>query len=134
VIVAIALLAASLLSLSGLLVQARRQVAAGREHSLALARARDVAEHVGARSVRETVEALGCDAGEPTCRATSGDGEAPAFLAVAEPSLPGASAELLLEALGAPSLREAAAVRMTVRIDWWTGLRARHVSLLVLRS
>ena len=138
VIVALGVLASVLISVAGLLVVGNRLVKSGRGSSLALAVARDILEECDGRSFEGVYTEFGCDAGESTCTV---DTSAPVIPSMAqwkemvEDELFQGFAEVLIESVedGAPALRDSRALRITVRVFWTEGPRARDTRLTTVR-
>jgi prepilin-type N-terminal cleavage/methylation domain-containing protein len=138
VVVALGLLAAVLISISGLFVLARKQVDGGRKHSVALSVARDIMEEMDGWGFRQLYLGYGLDGGAAsyTIDSRTNDAAAPWQGALAA-ELSESHAEILLQAFDGsaspPALSDARAVRVEVRIFWKEGLRPRSLRLAMTR-
>jgi hypothetical protein len=127
------LLAGLLISVAGLLTLGNRQINSGAHTSRALAVARSIVEGLELEAYRQTHASLGCDATLPTCRVGSGQATVEGWHALALASLPAPRVEIRIDAIGAPSLDAAPALRITVAVSWREGPRSRRLRLTTLR-
>ena len=138
VVVALGLLAGVLISISGLFALASRQLDGGRNHSLALAVARDILEEMDGWSYRQVYTGLGSDGSSATLTVDSRvAGPAAKWQAQLAEELVGCHAEIQLDSIvdsGAPpALRDAHAIRVQVTVYWTEGLRQRSARLTAVR-
>lgn len=139
VIIALALLGAVLISLSGLFVLGARQVRSGRDHSIALSVARDIQEEMNGWSFHWQHEAFGVDATQVTATVDSrSPGYASKWQTLLERELQEAHALIELSSVsdaggGPPALQDAEAIRVRVTVFWQEGLRTRSAALAAVR-
>lgn len=138
VVIALGLLAGVLISISGLFVLANRQLDGGRNHSIALSVARDIAEEMDGWGYRQVYSTFGFDG--TACAYTVDsrtNGYAGRWQAELESRLDQSYAEIVIESAvdsgPGPALREARAIRIRITVRWNEGLRPRQVSLATLR-
>ena len=139
VIIALALLGAVLISLSGLFVLGARQVRSGRDHSVALSVARDIHEEMNGWSFRWLHEGLGVDGSGLSATVDTRDtGFAAKWQARLDRDLENAHALIELSSVsdaggGPPALAHAEAIRIRVTVFWDHGLRTRSAELAAVR-
>jgi prepilin-type N-terminal cleavage/methylation domain-containing protein len=138
VVVALGLLAAVLISISGLFVLAHRQVDGGRKHSVALSVARDILEEMDGWSFRQIYLEYGLDGSAASYTIDSRtNGAAAGWQDALAAELSECHAEILLQSLDGsgspPALVDTRAVRVEVGIFWKEGLRPRSLRLAVAR-
>jgi len=138
VVIALALLGAVLISLSGLFVIGARQVRSGRDHSVALSVARDIQEEMNGWSFHWQHDAYGVDASQTTATVDSRDpGYASTWQTLLDRELAGAHAVIELTSVSdggtPPALQDAQAIRVRVTVFWEEGLRTRSASLVAVR-
>jgi prepilin-type N-terminal cleavage/methylation domain-containing protein len=137
VILALALLAAALVSITGLFVMGSGAVESGRTASEALAVARDIHEELEAVSLRQTYEFFGYDGALTSYLIdTRTSLPAAAWQQVLAEKLPNAWATIALESLGPstpPALESTRAIRVSVTVFWTEGARARSIDLAAVR-
>jgi prepilin-type N-terminal cleavage/methylation domain-containing protein len=136
-LVALAILAGSLVALGGVLVEVRRQIAIARMETLALAVARGISEDLGATGFEGLWRELGLDGSVAWARVDARS--APSLSAwppILGRSLGRARAEIDLTTL-APSpgtpLADAHAIRLLVIVTWAEPGRERSVRLATVR-
>lgn len=134
VLAALLLLAGTLLSSAGLSIQAQRGIRAGGRDSLALAAARSVLERLALSSLRQAYSFHGCDLQSAVCTGDAGTPEGDDGPPPFDPALGRTSAELRFDALDAPTLGEASAVRVTLTLAWQAGGRAGRLRLMTVRE
>jgi len=133
-IVALGLLAGVLLSACGLFASAARQVRAGGNVSIALATARTALEELELASFQGVLALLGCDGSLSSCE---GAGTAPAIAlwnVRAGKVLHDGLVEVEVDAVGAPTLLQAPALRIRLRVSWSEGPRRAALVLVAFRS
>jgi Tfp pilus assembly protein PilV len=138
VVVALGLLAGVLISISGLFVLANRQLDGGRNHSMALAVARDILEEMDGWSFAQLYSGLGSDGSSATLAVDSRvAGPASKWQEQLAEELIDCRAEILLESIVdsgmPPALRDAQAIRVQVTVYWKEGLRERSARLTAVR-
>jgi hypothetical protein len=133
VVIALGLLAGLLISVAGLLTLGNRQISSGARASCALAVAQSILEALELEAYHRTYASLGCDATLSTCRVDSGQTTVGDWHALAAANLPDPLVEIGVDAIGAPSLEAAPALRITVAVSWQEGLRSRRLRLTTLR-
>jgi prepilin-type N-terminal cleavage/methylation domain-containing protein len=138
VVVALGLLAAVLISISGLFVLAHKQVDGGRKHSVALSVARDILEEMDGWSFRQLYLEYGEDGSAPSYAIDSRtNASAEDWQQALEAELSECHAEILLQALAEsgspPALADAPAIRIDITVFWKEGLRPRSVRLAMIR-
>lgn len=137
VIVALGLLAAVLLSISGLFLVGDRQVKSGRTHSSALAVARDIVEEMNGWGYVDVYRGFGLSGSASSYTVDTRSNTAAAkWQQALDRDLQGSYALIGLESIAdgaAPALDAATAVRVTVTVFWNEGLRARSVQLATVR-
>jgi len=134
--VAFGLLAALLLSISGLFVLGGRQIRSGREATEALAVAQGIVEQMGGWGFRQTYELFGVDAGVSTATVTTrANTFASRWQRRIDETLPEGHAAITIESLGdgPPALGVTRALRVTVAVHWREGLRRRRIRLVFVR-
>ena len=137
VVVALGLLAAVLISISGLFLLSNRQVHSGRTQSTALAVARDLIEEMNGWAYRDVYGSFGLSG---SAVAYTVDSRFNTFAAkwqqALDADLQGGYALIDLESIAdgaAPPLNDARALRVTVTVAWKEGLRSRTVQLATVR-
>jgi prepilin-type N-terminal cleavage/methylation domain-containing protein len=134
--VAIGLLAALLLSISGLFVFGGRQIRSGRAATEALAIAQGIVEQMNGWGFRQTFELLGVEGDRSNGTVST------RTLAIAsewqrriDERLPGGDGVIEIASLGPgpPPFDTARAIRVTVTVRWREGLRHRRVRLAWVR-
>jgi prepilin-type N-terminal cleavage/methylation domain-containing protein len=138
VVVALGLLAAVLISVSGLFVLAQRQVDGGRKHSVALSVARDILEEMDGWGFRQLYLEFGFDGSATSYIADSRSNDVAAdWQEALSAELKNSYAEILIESLddagSPPALEEARSIRLQVTVHWTEGLRSRSVRLAAVR-
>ena len=123
-IVAVGLLATVILTAAGLLAMGNRQVASAGHLTRASILAESTLAQLTAGSRRLLLDRLGCDPVAAGCLV-----DAPS-----SSELPRSAIELSLTALAGPSLGDALALRISVRVTWTEGLRERRLQFTTLRS
>jgi hypothetical protein len=136
--VALGLLAAVLISISGLFVLAHKQVDGGRKHSVALSVARDILEEMDTWSYRQLYLNYGLDGSAADYTIDSRTSSvAESWQRALEAELNECHAEIVLQSLddggGPPALRNAHGLRVQVTVFWKEGLRPRKVRLAMAR-
>jgi prepilin-type N-terminal cleavage/methylation domain-containing protein len=138
VVVALGLLAAVLISVSGLFVLAHRQVDGGRKHSVALSVARDIMEEMDGWGFRQLYLEYGFDGSASSYMADSRTNDVAAgWQDALDAELHSSYAEILVESLdegaGPPALTAARCIRIQITVHWMEGLRPRSVRLASVR-
>jgi len=139
VIVALALLGGVLISLSGLFVIGTQQVDGGRDHSMALAVARDILEETNGWGYRWLYDGFGVTATQNLALIdTRSPGYAAQWQSILDEQLRDAHAEIELRSItdggGAPpAFEHATAIRIQVTVFWSQGPRTRSLSLTAVR-
>jgi type II secretory pathway pseudopilin PulG len=137
-VVALGLLAGVLIAISGLFTLANQQLDGGRNHTVALAAAKDIVEEMNGWGFRQVWTAYGFDgsAASYTVDSRTNAFAAP-WQAALENRLSHCHAEIVVESVTdtgpGPALRDAAAVRLRVTVFWSEGPRGRSVSLATVR-
>jgi hypothetical protein len=137
-VVALGLLAGVLLSIAGLFAIADRQLEGGKNHTVALATARDILEEMDAWGYEQIYQTFGLDgsASAYTVETTSNP-YAAKWQPQLEDELGGCSASITIESAvesgTPPALRDARTIRIRVTVSWTEGPRARSVSLVTVR-
>lgn len=137
-VVALGLLAAVLIAISGLFVLANRQLDGGRNHSVAISVARDILEETESWGYRQVWTAFGFDGAAASYTVDSRVNAAAAqWQAALDAELLDGRAEIRLESVAeggpGPALRDALAFRVQVTVFWNEGLRERSVRLTAVR-
>jgi prepilin-type N-terminal cleavage/methylation domain-containing protein len=140
VIIALALLGAVLISLSGLMTLGNRQVNSGRTQTQAVAVARDILEEMNGWGFHQTYEAFGLDGSRPDTNPpidTRVEPFAAKWQPLLERELQDGWAEITLQSIDGtnnpPDLVLATAIRVVVTIHWREGPRSRSVQLATVR-
>lgn len=138
VVIALGLLSAVLISISGLFVLAAQQVAGGRSSSQALAAARSILEETGCWTLQQTYRLFGFDGSAPGYTVdTRTNAFAARWRPMVEPGLSTGAATLRIESLGPggspPALNASRAIRVRVTVSWDEGARRRAVDLVAVR-
>jgi type II secretory pathway pseudopilin PulG len=138
VVVALGLLAAVLISISGLFVLAHKQVDSGRKHSVALSVARDILEEMDGWAFRQLYSEYGFDGSEASYTVdTRTSVAAEGWQQALTSELSDSHAEIVLASVdqsgGSPALQDARAIRVEVSVYWKEGLRPRSVRLAMTR-
>ncbi len=138
VVVALGLLAAVLISVSGLFVLAQKQVDGGRKHSVALSVARDILEEMNGWAFRQLYLEYGFDGSATSYTADSrSNGVAAGWQEALDAELQNSHAEILIESIGEsgspPPLGAARYIRVQITVHWKEGLRTRSVQLATVR-
>jgi prepilin-type N-terminal cleavage/methylation domain-containing protein len=138
VVVALGLLAAVLISVSGLFVLAHRQVDSGRKHSVALSVARDILEEMDGWGFRQLYMEYGFDGSASSYTADSRSNDVAAgWQEALNAELQSSYAEILIESLdeagSPPALTAARGIRVQITVHWMEGLRPRSVRLASVR-
>jgi type II secretory pathway pseudopilin PulG len=134
--VAFGLLAALLLSISGLFVLGGRQVRSGREATEALVVAQGIIEQIGGWGFHQTYDLFGVDPASSSATVTTRNNAfASRWQRRIDETLPDGHAAIAIESLGggSPPLGRTRAVRVTVVVHWREGLRRRQVRLALVR-
>jgi type II secretory pathway pseudopilin PulG len=138
VVVALGLLAGVLISISGLFALANRQLDGGRNHSTALAVAKDILEEMEGWGYSQVWSTFGVDGSAARHTVdTRTNGFAAKWQAMLESELVNCYAEIELASVDdsppGPALRDAGAIRVRVTVHWEEGPRSREVSLATVR-
>ena len=134
VIVALGLLAAVLVAMSGLFTLANHQLASGRNHSVAISVARDILEETGGWGFHQTYSTFGFDGAASFYTVDSrSHPAAAAWQATLESELAQPRAEIEIRSVGGGALRTATVIRVQVTVHWSEGLRARSLRLTTVR-
>jgi type II secretory pathway pseudopilin PulG len=134
--VAFGLLAALLLSISGLFVLGGRQIRSGRAATEALAVAHDIVEQIGGWGFHQTYGLFGVDPASSTATVTTRTNAfASRWQGRIDEMLPDGHAAIEIESLGvgSPPFGQTRAVRVTVVVHWREGHRRRRVRLALVR-
>ncbi len=134
VILAMALLAAVLISIASLFVFGEQQVKSGRTASEALAVARTILEEMEDWGFHQTYLQFGYDGSAATYTVdTRTNSYAAKWQSVLDAKLRDARALIDIDSLapggGTPNLSATRAIRMTVTVSWVEGQRARSIEL-----
>jgi hypothetical protein len=133
VVIALGLLAGLLISVAGLIALGNRQISGGALASRALVVAQSILEALELDAYHRTYSNLLCDASLATCRVGSGQAVVGDWHALAAANLPAPVVEVRVDAVGAPSLHAAPALRISVVVSWQEGVRSRRLRLTTLR-
>jgi prepilin-type N-terminal cleavage/methylation domain-containing protein len=139
VVLALALLGAVMIAVSGLFVLGARQLKSGRTHSVALSVARDIQEEMHGWHFTHLWEAFGSDGSTAVLEVDTRDpGPARRWQTLLDDELePGAWARIRLESvdetMSPPALSQAEYVRVEIRVFWSEGRRERSASLATVR-
>jgi prepilin-type N-terminal cleavage/methylation domain-containing protein len=134
VMIALALLAAVLISIAGLFVIGARYVESGRSSSQALAAGRTILEEMSRWPLGRSYQAFGFDGASTSYAAdTRTNGYAAKWQPLLSSMLAGSHATIRLQSLGPgsnpPSMSAARAIRVLVTVSWDEGARHRTLRL-----
>ena len=138
VTIALALLGGVLVSMAGLFVTGERIVHGGKDHTTALAIARDILEETNGWHYDGLYGTFGLDGSASSYTLDSRTATyAAGWQAMLDQDLGSAYAEIKLEALdeggSTPAVRDARCIRVSVRVHWNNQQRSRAVSLATVR-
>ena len=138
VVIALGLLAGVLLSIAGLFAVADRQLQGGKNHTVALAVARDILEEMDGWAYEQVYTTFGLDGSASTYTVDSTTNSyAAKWRPQLESELGGCSASITIasavESGSPPALRDAHTIRIGVTVSWSEGPRVRNVSLVTVR-
>jgi len=130
---ALGVLAWLLLSVVGLLAVGNRQVVGAGHRSQALAVAEAMLARLQTGDFSRVVGRFHCDTGQAECEEAQALSQLDGWGELGLTRTAGATVVVRLTAIGAPSLRDALAIRLSIRVEWREGPRARRLLLTGLR-